>query len=46
MDLSSSLLRGMWLRGDRLDFLLPDSVLDFLRDNRDMVDRVWSEQAG
>lgn len=46
MDLSSSLLRGMWLSGDKLDFLLPDPVLDFLRDNREMVDRVWSEQAG
>ncbi|MFO7817413.1 MAG: nicotinate (nicotinamide) nucleotide adenylyltransferase [Thermodesulfobacteriota bacterium] len=44
MDLSSSLLRGMWLSGEKLDFMLPDSVLDFLRDNRDMVDRVWSEQ--
>ena len=43
LDISSSLLRDMWIRGEELDFLLPDSVLEMLRGNRQLVDSFWNE---
>ncbi|MFP4168113.1 MAG: nicotinate (nicotinamide) nucleotide adenylyltransferase [Desulfonatronovibrionaceae bacterium] len=45
MDLSSSLLRWMWLKGMELDFLLPDCALDILRRERRTVTTVWEESA-
>lgn len=43
LDISSSLLRDMWVSGDKLDFLLPDPVLEMLRGNRQLVDNFWNK---
>lgn len=41
LDVSSSILRQRWLRGDRLDFLLPKAVLELLEENREVVSNLW-----
>lgn len=44
LDISSSTLRERWLRGDRLDFLLPEAVMKLLEENRELVSALWSKE--
>ena len=44
LDVSSSTLRERWLRGDRLDFLLPQAVLDLLKENEELASALWRKE--
>lgn len=41
LDISSSLIREKWQKDRRLDFLVPQNVLDLLQNHADEVDRAW-----
>ena len=41
LDISSSMTRERWLHGRRLDFLLPQSVQNLLRERESVVRQLW-----
>ncbi|MFZ5811030.1 MAG: nicotinate (nicotinamide) nucleotide adenylyltransferase [Thermodesulfobacteriota bacterium] len=46
LDISSSLLRGLWRRGGSLRYLTPDPVCRELDRARDAVDQAWGRDPG
>jgi nicotinate-nucleotide adenylyltransferase len=45
LDVSASLIRTKWLRGQDISFLVPDAALSILRANRDLVTSLWRTDA-
>lgn len=43
LDISSSLIRELWLSGRSIRYLVPDPVLDWMEGNRGEVRKVWGE---
>jgi nicotinate-nucleotide adenylyltransferase len=45
LDVSASLIRTKWLRGQDISFLVPDAALSILRANRELVTAIWQTAA-